>query len=264
MDRTLLWIAEGLYLISFLVSLFFIRARLGSPYPTTVAIVSAGFVAHTAGLYLRGLKIRGCPISNEFETFLFIAWALVLIYLVVGAAFRVSFLGTFAIPLVVALGAVALILPLDQPHDLTPFKSPALGMHASLSLVAYGAYALAFVTGLMYLIQERQLKTHKLYPLFHRLPPIENLEVINYRLLLAGFLLLTLGIGFGFVLGIQFLKTDPPKTAWSLLVWAIYTALVVVRMTQRVRGRKVAFGSIALFLFVMITFPLINMVSPQH
>lgn len=264
MDRTLLWIAEGLFLISFLVSLFFIRARLGSPYPTTVAIVAVGFVVHTIGLYLRGMAIHGCPITNQFETLMFIAWALVLIYLVVGAAFRISFLGAFAIPLVVALGAVALILPLDQPHDLSPFKSPSLGMHAALSLVAYGAFALAFITGLMYLVQEHQLKTHKLYPLFHRLPPIESLDVINYRLLLGGFVLLTLGIVFGFVLGVQFLKTDPPKTAWSLLVWVIYTLLVLARMTQRVRGRKVALVSIAVFLFVILTFPAINLVSTQH
>ncbi len=264
MDRTLLWTAELLYLVSFLVSLFFIRARLGSPYPVTVAIVALGFVAHTVGLYLRGMAIHACPISNLFESLMFIAWAIVLIYLIVGAAFRVSFLGAFAIPLVVAVGAVALILPLDQARDLTPFKSPWLGMHASLSLVAYGAFALACITGLMYLIQEHQLKTRKLYPLFHRLPPIENLDLINYRLLLAGFILLALGMIFGFVLGAVFLKKDPPKTAWSLAIWAIYTAVLAARMTRRIRGRKVALASVLSFVVLMATFPLINLVSSQH
>lgn len=264
MDRTLLWIAEGLYLISFLVSLFFIRARLGSPYPTTVAIVALGFIAHSVGLYLRGTAIHACPITNLFESLMFIGWAVILIYLVVGGLFRVSFLGAFAIPLVVALGAVALILPLDQVREATPFKSPWLGMHAALSLLAYGAFALACITGLMYLVQEHQLKTHKLYPLFHRLPPIENLDVINYRLLVAGFILLTLGIVFGFVLGAVFLKKDPPKTAWSFLVWGIYTAILLARSMQKVRGRKVALVSVASFLFVMVTFPIINMVSSQH
>ena len=108
------------------------------------------------------------------------------------------------------------------------------------------------------------MKTHKLYPLFHRLPPIENLDVINYRLLLSGFVLLTLGICFGFALGMQFLKSDPPKTAWSLLVWAIYAVLLAARIKQRVRGRKVALVSVALFVFVMLTFPAINMISSQH
>ncbi len=264
MDRTLLWTAELLYLLSFLVSLFFIRARLGSPYPTTVAIVALGFVTHTVGLYLRGRAIHACPISNLFESLMFIGWAAILIYLIVGAAFRVSFLGAFAIPFVVALGAVALVLPLDQARDLTPFRSPWLGMHASLSLVAYGAFGLAFITGLMYLVQEHQLKTRKLYPLFHRLPPIENLDLINYRLLLAGFILLTLGMIFGFVLGAVFLKKDPPKTAWSLVIWAIYTAVLAARMMSRIRGRKVAFASVLSFVILMLTFPLINLVSSQH
>src|ERR1051325_11668560 len=215
MDRSLLWFAEAFYLSSFLVSLFFIRARLGSPYPTTVTIVGLGFIAHSVGLYLRGLSIHACPITNLFETLMFIGWAIILIYLVVGGVFRVSFLGAFALPLVIALCGVALVLPLDQRRDLTPFKSPWLGMHASFSLLAYGAFALAFITGLMYLLQEHHLKSHKLYPLFHRLPPIENLDRINYRLLLAGFILLSLGIIFGFVLGAVFFTTDPAKTAWS-------------------------------------------------
>jgi ABC-type uncharacterized transport system permease subunit len=195
---------------------------------------------------------------------MFIGWAVVLIYLIVGGAFRVSFLGAFAIPLVVALGAVALILAPDRTRDWGAFKSPWLGMHASLSLVAYGAFALACITGLMYLIQERQLKTHKLYPLFHRLPPIESLDLINYRLLLAGFLLLTLGIGFGFVLGLAFAKSDPPKTAWSFLVWAVYTTLLGARMMQRVRGRKVALVSVISFLLLMATFPVVNQFSTEH
>lgn len=265
LDRTLLWIAEGLYLISFLVSLFFIRARLGSPYPTTVGIVALGFVAHSVGLYLRGAAIHACPITNSFETLMFIAWAIVLTYLLVGAFFRVSFLGAFTIPLVVSLGAVALMIrPLDPTSEITPFKHWSLAMHASLSLLAYGAFALACVTGFMYLLQEHQLKTHKLFPLFHRLPPIENLELITYRLLLTGFLLLTAGMFFGFLFGVQVEKSDPRKTAWSLLVWAIYTSVLAARMTNKVRGRKVAWIAVGCFLFVGATSPLINLLSSQH
>lgn len=264
MDRTLLWVAEGCYLFSFLISLFFLRARAGTPYPTTVAIVSLGLIAHTGGLLMRGVAINACPITNLFETLLFINWAITLIYLIVGAIFRISFLGAFAVPLVVALGAVALMLPLDQPRDFTPFKSPWLGMHASLSLVAYGAFALAFITAVMYLIQERQLKSHKLYPLFHRLPSIDQLDQINYRLLLYGFILLSLGLLFGFLLGAVFLKSDPPKTIWSLAVWVSYAAVLGARMTRKIRGRKIAMISVAAFLFVMVTFPVVNLVSSQH
>ena len=74
----------------------------------------------------------------------------------------------------------------------------------------------------------------------------------------------SLGIVFGFVLGAVFLKKDPPKTAWSFLVWGIYTAILLARSMQKVRGRKVALVSVASFLFVMLTFPIINMVSSQH
>jgi len=96
---------------------------------------------------------------------------------------------------------VALVLPLDQPREKLPFDTPWLGLHVSLSLVAYAAFAVAGITGIMYLVQEHQLKSRKLYPLFHRLPPIENLDVINYRLLLSGLALLTVGMIFGYLVG---------------------------------------------------------------
>lgn len=264
MHHALFWFAEAFYVLGFILSLFFLRSRVGSPYPATVALVVAGFALHTVGLLLRGLEIQACPISNYFESLMFINWAIVLIYLIVGAIFRVSFLGAFVIPLVVGIGAVALLIAPDQTRNLGAFKSPWLGLHASLSLVAYGAFALAFITGLMYLLQERQLKARRLLPWFHRLPSIDQLDRINFRLLAWGLVLLTLGLVFGFVLGAVFLKDDLPKTVWSVLIWLGYSVVLALRMTGRLRGRKIALSSVVAFVLVMLTFPAINLISRQH
>jgi len=64
-----------------------------------------------------------------------------------------------------------------------------LELHAAISMVAYGAFALAGVAGVMYLAQERQLKTHHIRSIFYHMPPIRDLAVANGRLILTGFAL---------------------------------------------------------------------------
>ena len=76
-----------------------------------------------------------------------------------------------------------------------------LEFHASISMIAYGAFALACVAGLMYLVQERQLKTHQLHSIFYHLPPLTNLFTAITRLLWLGFALYTAGLVSGFFTG---------------------------------------------------------------
>ena len=90
-------------------------------------------------------------------------------------------------------------------------------LHAASSIVAYGAFALAGISGVMYLIQERQLKTHHLRSIFYHLPPIHDLAVANRRLILMGFTLLTVGILASF--GVGSLSSHAWKIAWSVAVW---------------------------------------------
>ena len=58
-------------------------------------------------------------------------------------------------------------------------------LHAALALVAYGAFALAAVAGVMYVVQEKLLKKHRLNSFFHILPPIAELSVALQRVLSA-------------------------------------------------------------------------------
>ena len=76
-----------------------------------------------------------------------------------------------------------------------------LEFHASMSIVAYGAFALACIAGLMYLLQERQLKRRQLHSVFHHLPPLTDLFAAITRLLWLGFVLYTAGLVSGFFTG---------------------------------------------------------------
>src|SRR5438105_14274048 len=118
--------------------------------------------------------------------------------MLVGPAYRLSLMGAFTAPLVVLLQGLALIAPIDVRHPVKLPANPWLEFHASISLVAYGAFALACIAGVMYLVQERQLKTHRLHSVCYHLPPLTDIFASITRLLWWGFALYTLGLVSGF------------------------------------------------------------------
>jgi len=123
-----------------------------------------------------------------------------------------------------AFGAPALFALLALSDTVNPARSqpkPWLELHAAVSIIAYGAFALAGVAGAMYLAQERQLKTHQLRTIFFHLPPIADLAVAINRLLLAGFVLLTVGLLSGFMVGF-----DARQVAWGCGVWVVYGVIL--------------------------------------
>ena len=111
--------------------------------------VGLGFVFQTAFLYLRGHALGRCPITNLFEVIIFVAWSIALFYMVVGPAYRLSLMGAFTAPLVVLLQLTALIAPIDHLYQGRLAPNSWLEFHASISLVAYGAFALACIAGVM-------------------------------------------------------------------------------------------------------------------
>jgi len=115
--------------------------------------------------------------------------------------------------------------------------NPWLEFHASFSLIAYGAFALAGIAGVMYLVQERQLKTHQLHSVFYHLPPLTDLFAAITRLLWLGFALYTLGIVSGFFTGRPLPRV---QVVAAIAVWALYAAILQGRHLRRLAPKRVA------------------------
>jgi ABC-type uncharacterized transport system permease subunit len=240
-------------------------SRSSSSGRSNYFLVLAGCALQTVGLYARSAAIGKCPLTNWFEVLMFITWAITLAYLAGGAVLRESVIGLFTAPLLTLLSAVALFAPLDAPAASGAGRSnPWLELHITVSILSYGAFALAFATGAMYLVQERQLKTHHLGAFFHRLPSIGQLDQINFRFLVAGLVLLTVGLASGFASGWTFAQNDAPKLIWSLVVWLLYAGLLLGRATNKLPERKVALISVVAFVFVMLTFWGVSSISGLH
>jgi len=267
-DRHFFGLAVVVYGLSMVYSVFLWRKGFRQDNRANYFLLLLGFGLHTTAMVLRGFRVNHCPVSNLYEATIFAEWTIVVVYLVVGAWSRLRFLGAFASPVLFCIGIFALMPALDRPHAGAEPGGIWTSLHAALLSLAYGAFGLSSVAALMYLTQERNLKFHKLTAVFSLMPPIQRLEAIVGRLLLAGFILLTVGLAVG---GYDLIRAGnveahrgDPKVIWSVLVWLIYFALVVMRWRFAQGGRRFALGAIGIFVFVLLTFWGVNLLSPIH
>ena len=237
MDRDLLIISTICFLAAVVRTGIALRAGVFRPGRFNFLAIGLGFIFQTAFLSIRGHALGRCPLTNLFEVFIFLAWSVALIYMLVGPTYRLSLMGAFTAPLVVLLQGFALIAPIDVRHSVKMPANPALEFHASVSLVAYGAFALACIAGVMYLVQERQLKTHHLHSIFYHLPPLTDLFAAITRLLWWGFILYTIGIVSGFFTGRPLPRV---QVVAAVGVWLLYAAILQGRYFRRIGPKRVA------------------------
>jgi HemX protein len=236
-DRYLLIVSTACFLVAIAHTILEMRAGVFQPRRFNFVAVVLGFVFQTAFLSIRGNELHRCPITNLFEVIIFVAWSVALFYIVVGPAYRLSLMGAFTAPVVVVLQIFALIAPIDLRHGTKMPANSWLEFHASISLVAYGAFALACIAGVMYLVQERQLKTHQLHSIFYHLPPLTDLFAAITRLLWWGFALYTLGLISGFFVG------EPLpwlQIVCAFGVWILYGLILQGRYLRWFAPKRVA------------------------
>lgn len=136
-------------------------------------------------------------------------------------------------------------------------QHPWLLWHIAFSLLSYGAFLLACVSGVLFLVQERQLKAKHMGRLFHSLPSLAGLDRVNLAAIAVGFVLFTLGLLCGiagrYMSFGRWMSLDP-KESLAYGTWLAYAILLIVRWLSTLRGRKVALLSILGFSLVLLTF----------
>ena len=240
-----------------------VRLRAGKLQPGRLNLISmiGAFALLSIDLWVRGETQRSCPLYTLFDVLLFMAWSTALLYFLVGSAYRLSLLGTFTSPLVLLLLLIAQLSPLSREAAPVAARDPWIEFHAALSLIAYGAFALAGIAGLMFLVQDRQLKKRKGGTLLYNLPPITELGVANTRLIRLGLIILTVAFAAGFLSGMQ---VNTLKFWTSATIWAAYGVLVLLRQIHTLAPRKTAILSVAALAFILLTLPAIQYLSTAN
>lgn len=266
-DRHYFVLAVVLYGLATLYAVFLWRRGFRQDNRVIYILLLAGAGLHTIAMLKRGFSFQRCPVTNLYEATLFVAWTVAASYLVFGLVRRFRFVGAFAAPLLLGLGVFALMPGLDRHGPQPEFRPPLSSLHATLVLLAYGAFGLAGVAALMFVKQERDLKFNKARAAQAFLPSLQRLEAVMVRLLQVGFGLLTLGL----VLGSGWLKQErgayfllDAKIVWSLFIWLLYLSLVVAQGRFWPSGRRLAWAAMGAFAFVMLTFWGFNLLSDIH
>jgi HemX protein len=218
--------------------------------------VLVGFALQTIFLFVRGQEVGQCPMKSLSDILIFIAWSMVLLYFLVGSAYRLSLLGVFTAPMVVGMQTLAMVVPQAFPTYPEKVKIVAMvELHAAVALVAYAAFAMAAVTGVMYLLQERLLKNHRIGELFFQLPPIRELARAIFRLVLLGVALLSVALGISF--GLE-KSAAGAKLVFAWSVWALYAVLAVVMWRHLMSPRRLAWLAVGGFVMPFVSLWLIS------
>jgi cytochrome c-type biogenesis protein CcsB len=225
-------------------------------------ILGLGFVSHSLTFVLRYIEAGHTPVVNLHESLSFFAWMVVGFFLLLRSQYRVEVLGAFISTLALLLIIWAATLPKAIPPHPPALRSWWLPIHVTFAFVGDAIFTLAFCAGVIYLIQERLVKTKRVGGLSGRLPSLEILDAINYRALTIGFPLLTIGIITGAVWAEyawgSYWSWDPKET-WSLITWLLYAALLHQRLRVGWRGKKAAIMAIVGFGAILFTFLGVNL-----
>jgi len=268
-DRNYFLIAVLIYCLSAIYSVFLWRKGFRRDDRVNYALLLLAFLFHTTAMFKRGFSFNRCPVNNLYEAILFVAWTIVAASLVLGLWPKLRFVGAFAAPLLVVMGTFALMPALDNPYAAgkPEFRTDWGSFHAALILLSCGAFGLSAIAGIMYLTQEHDLKFHKLRAIVSLLPSIERLEKVINGLLIAGLVLLTAGLSLSPLLLKQkfgVYLTNDPILLYSIFIWVVYLALLVMRWRMGQGGRRFAWGAVGSFAFILLTFWGFILLSPAH
>ncbi|MFH1349549.1 MAG: c-type cytochrome biogenesis protein CcsB [Pseudomonadota bacterium] len=233
-------------------------------FVTIFALMGHSFAIILRWLESHRLGIGHAPLSNLYESLIFFAWALILLYLIVEWRTKNRSIGTFATPLAFLIMAYASFGSIDSRiQPLVPaLKSNWLIAHVITCFVGYAAFGIAFGLSIMYLLKRLDQK-EKRHLFFKLIPGSPILDELSYQMTVIGFILLTLGIITGAVWAHsawgRYWGWDPKET-WSLITWFVYAALLHSRMIRGWRGKKLAILSIIGFFCVIFTYLGVNLI----
>ena len=260
----LLGITTFIYLFSSVLYLvmFIFRVKKIGLLATVVTLI--GLLTHTAGIGMRWVEsyqmgIGHAPLSNMYESLVFFAWAIVLMYLVIELIYKNKVIGAFAMPFAFGSMAYASLSP-EFSNRIAPLvpalQSNWLIAHVFTCFIGYAAFAVACGTGIMYLIKSRDTGDSS-GSLLATLPSLKVIDDITHKVMLFGFIWLSAGIISGAVWANSAWGTYwswDPKETWSLITWFIYAAALHARFTRGWGGKRIAWIAVFGFLAVIFTY----------
>ena len=217
--------------------------------------------------YLVGADVGHIPVSNLYEVFILFAIITAMIYLYYEVRYNTRAMGGFV--MLVISASVGFLLWYHFEKDASEIKPlvPALQsywmkIHVPANFVGYGAFALASMIGVAYLIKDRALKKNPDGLFATRLPANDILDDVMYKSIALGFAFFTIATVLGAMWAAEawggYWSWDPKET-WALIVWLNYAAWLHMRFTKGWRGAPMAWWAVIGLFVTTFAFLGVNM-----
>ena len=235
-----------------------------------LGVVSSNFLLFLI-LGLRWIISGYFPLSNLYESLLFLDWCLLFILIIAEAKTRTKLVGAVILPITfLIISFASLILPtqMQEASPLVPaLQSNWLMMHVSMMMLSYATLILGSLLSILFLVIQKvttaksEILLTKQNITQSKAQLLENIDTWSYRTIGLGFPFLTIGIIAGAVWANEawgsYWSWDPKET-WALITWLIFAAYIHARLTKGWVGEKAALlGSIG-FVIVWICYLGVN------
>nr|YP_009546338.1 cytochrome c biogenesis protein [Gelidium gabrielsonii]AYO27686.1 cytochrome c biogenesis protein [Gelidium gabrielsonii] len=239
-------------------------------------------------LLLRWITHGYFPLSNLYESLLFLSWGTTLVHLILEKQNNSKLIGAISSPIslfTIAFATMSLPIDMKKASPLVPaLKSNWLMMHVSIMMISYATLIIGSLLSVLFLIVSRgkninlkgksynynsmhnaELKYNNTYIAYTDNPKninlLERIDNLSYRTIGLGFPLLTIGIIAGAIWANEawgsYWSWDPKET-WALITWLIFASYLHTRLTKSWQGKKPAILASIGFLVIWICYLGVN------
>jgi cytochrome c-type biogenesis protein CcsB len=271
MSNSLLFgISIFVYFFSMVLYVSYLAFRSEGLGKVATLTLFSGVVVETTAILLRWYEsyqmgIGRAPLTNLYESLVFFALTIAIVYLLIERKFKIKTAGAFVTPFPFIIMAYASLNPNDIQPLVPALQSNWLISHVVTCFVGYAAFAVSFGVSFLYLfkVNSENRPGKKGEGFMDHLPSSALLDEVGYKTIAIGFPLLTIGIVTGAfwanVAWGTYWSWDPKET-WSLIVWLIYAAYLHARITRGWRGKKAAVLSIVGFTATLFCYLGVNLI----
>jgi ABC-type uncharacterized transport system permease subunit len=238
------------------VTLYFFLGYKKLELVTSVVVVLS--IIFTVMQYVSMYSLPVPPFASLSGVMLLLTMAMLIGYLAMYLRYGRPSIGLFVFPLTVIFVMISRFtsgMEMSAQNDIA--VTFWLYIHLPFTIIGTAFFMLSTFTGVMYFIQERQLKTKNFGIIFRRFPPLDTINKLNNTTLYIGFYTFTIGLLAGIVWMFYSsgrINVFSPKLVFAIITWIIYSSITFYKQFKGMSPKHTALSTIIGFISVLITY----------
>ena len=262
MTNHLGYLTLGLYAASFVCYARILYAPNVWVGRLATLLLTGGILSQYFALLERSRSMHSVPYDDLYGSMSLFAWLLGVTYLGLEVFHRQRSVGGFVTLLLAAwIALLGFVAPRELPTT-PPARGPLFALHVTLNTWAYAAFALSFVLSLVYLVQDRVLRSRRLGAAFWRFPALDVLDRMARSSVCVGLLALVVGVVLGLISEHRLMGRytwGDPKVVVTLAILGVYLTYLRLSRSAQWRGARAARLCALNFVIVLFSYTFVNL-----